>query len=144
MIFDNARLGLKKVGDTVEPVFMTEEEFVKVFFEEFEVEVVSDKKAFVEALKKGDYVIGIDYNPLVLHNVFHYKNGKFEMYKLKSNNMFEVKTLVRDVTFYLPPEDWGIEIAISTLPHYDEFIVCRNGRLIDTKTISGRWENGWE
>ena len=113
---------------------MTQEEYVKEFFEQYGVEVVTPRKKLIAALKKGEYVIGIDYNPMLLHNVFHYKYGKFEMFKFSSTGpQAEPLKLMRDMTVCFNKSN--LDFFLDTLPHYDEFIVCRKGDLIDTSSI---------
>lgn len=123
-----------KTENGVDIRVMTQEEYVKDFFEKYGVEVVTPRKKLIAALRRGDYVIGIDYNPMILHNVFHYKYGKFEMFKFNDiGPQAEPLKLKRDLTFCFHKSK--LDSFLDTLPHYDEFIVCRKGDLIDIKNI---------
>lgn len=125
---------VSKTENGVDIRAMTQEEYVKDFFEKYGVEVVTPRKKLIAALRRGDYVIGIDYNPMILHNVFHYKYGKFEMFKFNViGPQAEPLKLKRDLTFCFHKS--RLDSFLDTLPEYDEFIVCRNGGLLDTQNI---------
>ena len=132
------RLAFTMVDGEIKEVPISEEEYLKLFFEQFGIEIVTPKEKLINALKNGDYVIGVDYNPFILHDVFHYENGKFEFLKFKdiSTQAIHPLRLRREQSILLPankPADF--ETFLKGMSHYDDFIVNRKGDLLDTESI---------
>lgn len=132
------RWAFTEVNGKVKAVPVSEEEYIKIYFEQFGIEIVTPKEKLINALKNGDYVIGIDYNPFILHDVFHYENGKFEFLKFRdiSTQAIHPLRLRREQSILLPanmPSDF--EAFLQGMAHYDDFIVSRKGKLLDTDNI---------
>ena len=132
------RWAVTMVDGKIKEVPVSEEEYVEGYFEQYGVEIVTPKNKLINALKQGDYVIGKDYNPFVLQDVFHYDNGKFEFLKFADVGI-EVMAplrLKREQTLYLPASHPNVlDALIKGMAHYDDFIVCRKGHLLDTENI---------
>ena len=122
----------------IKEVPVSEEEYVEGYFEQYGIEIVTPKDKLINALKQGDYVIGVDYNPFVLQDVFHYDNGKFEFLKFADVGI-EVMAplrLKREKTLYLPANHPNVlDSLIKGMAHYDDFIVSKKGNLLDTESI---------
>lgn len=133
------RWAVTMVDGELKEVPVSEEEYVEGYFEQYGVEIVTPKNKLINALKQGDYVIGIDYNPFVLQDVFHYENGKFEVLKFADVGI-EVMAplrLKREQTLYLPASHPNVlDALIKGMAHYDDFIVYRKGHLLDTESIA--------
>ena len=123
-------------------LFMKIKEFLKEdmirtaeIYEHFGVvEVYGDE--FVEALKAGKYIIGADFTPFfVYQNVFHYSNGRFEMFKFKDVGCahFSPLRLERDITI-LSSVDLLPQVMVG-IPHYDVFFYTTKESLLDLKNI---------
>lgn len=133
------RWAVTMVDGELKEVPVSEEEYVEGYFEQYGVEIVTPKNKLINALKQGDYVIGIDYNPFVLQDVFHYENGKFEVLKFADvgTEVMAPLRLKREQTLVLPTSHPKvIEALIKGMAHYDDFIVCRKGHLLDTDNIA--------
>lgn len=132
------RWGYKIVDGKPQKIPVSEEQYIEECFNQYSVEIVTQKDKLVNALRQGDYVIGIDYNPFVLQDVFHYENGKFEFLKfadIGEEVMLPLK-LRREQTLLLPEnKPFVLDALIGGMSHYDDFIVCRKGRLLDTESI---------
>lgn len=132
------RWAVTMVDGELKEVPVTEEEYVEGYFEQYGIEIVTPKDKLINALKQGDYVIGVDYNPFVLQDVFHYENGRFEFLKFADVGI-EVMAplrLKREQTLYLPASHPNVlDALIKGMAHYDDFIVCRKGHLLDTENI---------
>ena len=132
------RWAVTMVDGKIKEVPVSEEEYVEGYFEQYGVEIVTPKNKLINALMQGDYVIGIDYNPFVLQDVFHYDNGKFEFLKFADVGI-EVMAplrLKREQTLYLPASHPNVlDALIKGMAHYDDFIVSRKGKLLDTDNI---------
>ena len=64
----------------IDDTMMTEQEFKNFVFETGKVVSVKEPSALASALEKGEYVIGVTYNPLELKSVYHYANGELQAY----------------------------------------------------------------
>ena len=132
------RWEIKLVDGQLKFVPVSEEEYVKGTFELYDMEIVTPKNKFINALKRGDYVIGVDYNPFLYHNVFHYENGVLEFFKFddESELFMAPLRLKREETIFLGTSSSPIfKLFIDTMPHYDDLIVCRKGNLLDIENI---------
>ena len=115
-------------------IFLTEKEYIEVLFEQYDVEIVTPKNKLINALKQGDYIIGINYNPFVLVNVFHYENGMIECFKFTDgDDQFKTRLkLVLEVAIFTQTmSPTYFEDTVKAMSHYDDFIVCRKGQLFD-------------
>jgi hypothetical protein len=74
-----------RINDTM----MTEQEFKNFVFGKGKVVSVKDELELKSALEKGDYVIGVGYNPFYLFKVFHYENGKLKIYNFEEGSHVE-------------------------------------------------------
>ena len=129
---------LKNVDGKIKEVQTSEEKYLKAWFEQFGVEIVTPKEKLITALKNGDYVIGVDYNPFVLQDVFHYKNGVFEFIKFSdiSTQAIHPLRLRREQSILLPADSpLGVEVFLAGMAHYDDFIVSRKDNLLDIGSI---------
>lgn len=128
------RWALQIEKGSVKEIPISEEEFVKTTFEQYDIEVVTPKDKLINAQKKGDYVIGVNYNPFVLENVFHYENETLDCFKFKDvgeHIMIPLK-LRRATCVSLKNKDSSFwETIANAISNYDEFIVCRKGTLLD-------------
>ena len=109
-----------------------------MLFEQYDVEIVTPKNKLINALKQGEYIIGIDYNPFVLVNVFHYENGMIECFKFTdADDQFKTRLkLVREVSIFTQTMSPSyFEDTVKAMSHYDDFIVCRKGQLFDIENI---------
>lgn len=134
----NNRWAAKIEDEQIKIASISEEEYIKETFEQYGIEIVTHRNKLINALMQGDYVIGVDYNPFLFQNVFHYKNGMFEFFKFADagEHVMAPLRLERDSTILLPKSDsssW--EFFVDNLPHYDEFIVYRKGNLLDIDSI---------
>ena len=123
----------------IKEIPVSEEEYVEAYFEQYGIEIVTPKEKLINALRQGDYVIGVDYNPFVLQDVFHYENGRFEFLKFADigREVMAPLKLKREQTLYLPPSLPNVlSSLIKGMAHYDDFIVCRKGHLLDTENIA--------
>lgn len=132
------RWALEIENRKVKEIPISEEEFVKVTFKQYDIEIVTQKDKLINALKQGYYVIGVDYNPFILQNVFHYEKGMIDFLKFADvgEHIMAPLRLERDSTILLPKADsssW--KFFVDNLPHYDDFIVYRKGNLLDTESI---------
>lgn len=128
----------KIVDGKVEKIQLSEEEYVKRYFEEYGIEIVTQKDKLIDALKNGDYIIGIDYNPLILQDVFHYDNDKFEFLKFRDidTNVIAPLRLKRETSIYCPDNTTAdFDAFIKVISKYDDFIVSRKGYLLDIENI---------
>ena len=117
---------------------VSEEEYIRGYFEQYGVEIVTPKDKLINALKQGDYVIGIDYNPFVLQDVFHYENGMFEFLKFADigQEIMVPLRLRREQSMLFPATmQPDFEAFLKGMSHYDDFIVSRKGNLLDIESI---------
>lgn len=113
----------------------------EVAFDIFGIEAIHGKEAFVNALKRGEYIIcaddrGTDGNPrLILENVYHYDNGWVEIFRFKDivSHVIPPLKLVRDKSIWYPLDDWSL--FFSGMPHYDVFFISRKNNFLDIKSI---------
>lgn len=129
---------IKPVDGKFRNVPVSEEEYIKGIFNQYDMEIVTPKKKLINALKQGDYVIGIDYNPFLFQNVFHYENGLLEFFKFADvgDQIAAPLRLKREKSILLGTSSSLIFKAfVDSMPHYDEFIVCRKGNLLDIENI---------
>ena len=75
------RWAVKVEDGMIKKILISEKEYINELFKQYDVKIVTPKYKFINSLKNGDYIIGIDYNPLLLQNVFHYENGVLEFFK---------------------------------------------------------------
>lgn len=134
----NTRWAAKIEDGQIKIASISEEEYIKETFEQYGIEIVTPRNKLINALKNGDYVIGVDYNPFLFQNVFHYKNGMIDFLKFADvgEHIMAPLRLERDSTILLPKADsssW--EFFVDNLPHYDDFIVYRKGNLLDIESI---------
>lgn len=132
------RKAIQIVDGQFKEIFLTEKEYIEVLFEQYDVEIVTPKNKLINALKKGDYVIGIDYNPFLFQNVFHYENGLLEFFKFADvgDQIAAPLRLKREKSILLGTSSSLIFKAfVDSMPHYDEFMVCRKGNLLDIENI---------
>ena len=132
------REAIQTVDGKFKNVPISEKEYIEGIFTQYDIEIVTTKSKFINALKQGNYVIGVDYNPFLFQNVFHYKNGILEFYRFADvgNHLLAPLKLKREQTIFLGASSSSIfEVFFDTLPHYDEFIVCHKGNLIDIENI---------
>lgn len=132
------RKAIQIVDGQFKEIFLTEKEYIEVLFEQYDVEIVTPKNKLINALKQGDYVIGIDYNPFLFQNVFHYENGLLEFFKFADvgDQIAAPLRLKREKSILLGTSSSLIFKAfVDSMPHYDEFIVCRKGNLLDIENI---------
>ena len=128
------RKAIQIVDGQFKEIFLTEKEYIEVLFEQYDVEIVTPKNKLINALKQGDYIIGINYNPFVLVNVFHYENGMIECFKFTDgDDQFKTRLkLVLEVAIFTQTmSPTYFEDAVKAMSHYDDFIVCRKGQLFD-------------
>ena len=128
-----------KIEDTqIKITSISEEEYIKETFEQYGIEIVTQKDKLIKALKQGNYVIGIDFNPFLFQNVFHYDNMKFEFFKFANagKHLLAPLRLERITSVMLPKaNNLAFELLVENMPHYDEFIVCRKGGLLNIENI---------
>ena len=60
----------------IDDTMMTEQEFKNFVFGTGKVVSVKESSALISALKNGEYVIGVSYNPFCLLRAYHYANGE--------------------------------------------------------------------
>ena len=128
------RKAIQIVDGQFKEIFLTEKEYIEVLFEQYDVEIVTPKNKLIDALKQGDYIIGINYNPFVLVNVFHYENGMIECFKFTDgDDQFKTRLkLVLEVAIFTQTmSPTYFEDTVKAMSHYDDFIVCRKGQLFD-------------
>ena len=128
------RKAIQIVDGQFKEIFLTEKEYIEVLFEQYDVEIVTPKNKLINALKEGDYIIGINYNPFVLVNVFHYENGMIECFKFTDgDDQFKTRLkLVLEVAIFTQTmSPTYFEDTVKAMSHYDDFIVCRKGQLFD-------------
>lgn len=129
-----------KVEDgMVKIISVSEKEYIDGMFKQYDVEIVTPKDKLVNALKNGDYVIGVDYNPFLFQNVFHYKNGMIEFFRFADvgKNVMVPLRLSREETIFLGTSSSStFKLFIDTMPHYDDLIVYRKGNLLDIENIT--------
>ncbi len=128
------RKAIQIVDGQFKEIFLTEKEYIEVLFEQYDVEIVTPKNKLINALKQGEYIIGIDYNPFVLVNVFHYENGMIECFKFTDgDDQFKTRLkLVLEVAIFTQTmSPTYFEDTVKAMSHYDDFIVCRKGQLFD-------------
>lgn len=128
------RKAIQIVDGQFKEIFLTEKEYIEVLFEQYDVEIVTPKNKLINALKQGDYIIGINYNPFVLVNVFHYENGMIECFKFTDgDDQFKTRLkLVLEVAIFTQTmSPTYFEDTVKAMSHYDDFIVCRKGQLFD-------------
>ena len=65
-----------RINDTM----ITEQDFKNFVFETGKVVSVKDGLALKSALEKGEYVIGVGYQPFCLKNIYQYSDGKLNVY----------------------------------------------------------------
>lgn len=92
------------------------------------------------ALRNGEYVIGYDFSPstngIVYHNVFHYSNGKLEIFRfVPSATLVLPCKLLRDYTILIPEQDIETYINLLVKPHFDGFLVNRGDKFLDIKNL---------
>ena len=117
---------------------ISEEEYIKGIFNQYDMKIVTPKNKLINALKQGDYVIGIDYNPFLFQNVFHYENGILEFFRFADigDRTMAPLRLKRDTSILFRKNSYSnLTAFVDTMPHYDEFIVCRKGNLLDIENI---------
>lgn len=132
------REAIQTIDGKFRNVPVSEEEYIKGIFNQYDMEIVTPKKKLINALKQGDYVIGIDYNPFLFQNVFHYENGLLEFFKFADvgKTVMAPLKLKREKSILLGTSSSLIFKAfVDSMPHYDEFIVCRKGNLLDMENI---------
>lgn len=132
------RWAVTVVDGKLKKVPVSEEEYIRGYFEQYGVEIVTPKDKLINALKQGDYVIGIDYNPFVLQDVFHYENGMFEFLKFADigQDIMVPLRLRREQSMLFPATmQPNFEAFLQGMAHYDDFIVSRKGNLLDTESI---------
>ena len=132
------RWAIKNVDGKFKNVPINEKEYIEGTFKQYAIEIVNPKNKLINALKQGDYVIGIDYNPFLFQNVFHYKNGLLEFFKFEDAGELVMAPLKlnREVSIFLGTSNSSLfEVFIDTMPHYDDLIVYRKGNLLDIKNI---------
>ena len=128
------RKAIQIVDGQFKEIFLTEKEYIEVLFEQYDVEIVTPKNKLINALTQGDYIIGINYNPFVLVNVFHYENGMIECFKFTDgDDQFKTRLkLVLEVAIFTQTmSPTYFEDTVKAMSHYDDFIVCRKGQLFD-------------
>ena len=64
----------------IDDTMMTEQEFKNFVFGTGKVVSVKESSALISALKNGEYVIGVSYNPFCLLRAYHYANGELKEY----------------------------------------------------------------
>ena len=132
------REAIQTVDGMLKNVPISEKDYIERTFKEYDIEVVTPKKKFINAMKQGDYIIGVDYNPFLFQNVFHYENSVLEFFRFADvgNHLLAPLKLKREQTIFLGARSSSMfEVFFDTLPHYDEFIVCHKGNLIDIENI---------
>ena len=67
----------------IDDTMMTEQEFKNFVFGTGKVVSVKDESALKSALEKGEYVIGVGYQPFCLKYVFQYSDGKLNLYRFE-------------------------------------------------------------
>ena len=115
-------------------VQISEEEYIKNYYEAYGIEDVTPKDKLVAALKNGDYVIGVDFNPLVLYSVYHYEDGEFDVFHFRDDCPFNPSPLKleRAITVLCPT---SIDDIIDFLPNFDGFLVSKKENLLDLQNI---------
>lgn len=134
----NTRWAAKIEDGQIKTSYISEEEYIKETFEQYDIEIVTPRNKLINALKQGDYVIGIDYNPFLLQNVFHYKNGMFEFFKFADigEHIMAPLRLKREKSIFVQTAGLAdFQAFVNAMAHYDEFIVYRKGNLLDIENI---------
>lgn len=132
------RWALQIENRRVKEILISEEEFVKITFEQYDIEIVTQKDKLINALKQGNYVIGVNYNPFVLENVFHYENEILDFFKFKDvgEHIMPPLRLKKDSSILIKKTDSSFwETIADAIANYDEFIICRKGNLLDIENI---------
>lgn len=133
-----SKKAIQIVDGQFKEILLSENEYIKALIEQYDIEVVTTKNKLIKALKQGDYVIGIDYNPFLFQNVFHYENGLLEFFKFADvgDQIAAPLRLKREKSILLGTSSSLIFKAfVDSMPHYDEFMVCRKGNLLDIENI---------
>ena len=67
----------------IENEIMNEQEFKNYVFGSDKVTSVKDPMFLACALENGEYIIGTQYNPFALQNVYHFKNNTFRVFNFE-------------------------------------------------------------
>ncbi len=71
------------VNYRINNTIINEQEFKRYVFGTGKVLSVKDPMFLMCALEKGEYVIGTNYDPFSLQNVYHFKNNTFRVYNFE-------------------------------------------------------------
>ena len=131
------RKAIQVVDGQFKEIPLSENEYIEVLFEQYDMEIVTSENKLINALKQGNYVIGVDYNPFLFQNVFHYENGLFEIFKFENIGgqiaplrLKREKSILHGTNISL-----NLKTFVDAMPHYDEFVVYRKGNLLDIENI---------
>ncbi len=122
----------------VEEVFEVWDEMcTKARNEYFGIESVKGLNNFTNALKRGEYVIGVDYHPTQYRDIFHYSKelGCLEIFNFRDlgpNTMPPLK-LKRTVTVSVTNST--LPRFLSTLPTFDDLVVSRKNNFLDLSNV---------
>jgi len=109
----------------------------KVRHEYFGIESVKGINNFCEALKNGEYVIGVDYNPTQYRDIFHFSKelGCLEIFNFSDLGPNTMPPLKLKRTFSVSVTDSTLYFFLCTLPPFDDLIVSHKNNFLDLSNI---------
>ena len=105
----------------INETMMTEQEFKNFVFGTGKVASVKDGADFVSAVKNGEYIIGVGYQPFCLQKVYRYAEGRLDVFCFEEGEHSEPLNIQLEFSDYIDFE--LVDFYKYLMRSYDDILI---------------------
>lgn len=127
-IQDNRKIARKAV-------LTKEEREHKRIFDYYDCLLINNDRDLALALEQGEYVIGASFFPLEIKYVYHYENGRLDVFKVQSpkdiHPLMKIDRLQTTISKHTAEDCLGTGVFVC-----DKYIASHKNHLLDLESVS--------